>query len=128
MPELPEVETTRKGIAPHIEQQIIQRVVVRNPKLRWPVPDNIIDYHGAKIDQVERRAKYLIVNTSKGQLIMHLGMSGSLRICSEEEPAGIHDHFDVVLNNGRALRYRDPRRFGALLTTCLLYTSDAADD
>ena len=117
MPELPEVETTRKGIAPHIEQQVIQRVVVRNPKLRWPVPDNIIDYHGAKIGQVERRAKYLIVNTSKGQLIMHLGMSGSLRICSAEEPAGIHDHFDVVLNNGRALRYRDPRRFGALLTT-----------
>lgn len=116
MPELPEVETTRRGISPHIESRVIQSIIVRQPKLRWPVPDNITDYHGAQVDSVSRRGKYLVVTTSAGDLIIHLGMSGSLRICEANEPPMAHDHIDVVFNSGQALRLRDPRKFGAFLT------------
>jgi len=117
MPELPEVETTRRGIAPHIQDQTIQSVVVRQPSLRWMVPDDITDLAGAKITDTARRGKYLIISTEKQQVIVHLGMSGSLRICQADEPAMAHDHVDIVLANGTALRLRDPRRFGAVLTS-----------
>jgi formamidopyrimidine-DNA glycosylase len=116
MPELPEVETTRRGIEPHLSGQRIKRVIVRQPRLRWPVPADLAErLRGRKIGAVERRAKYLLVGFSHGTLILHLGMSGSLRIIEAGEPAGIHDHVDVELGSGMALRLTDPRRFGAVL-------------
>jgi len=115
MPELPEVETTRRGIAPHITGQRIHGVIVRNRNLRWPVSRKL---HGALAGQfvqgVGRRAKYLLLEAETGTLILHLGMSGSLRLIDAGEPAGRHDHVDLVFGNGRALRYTDPRRFGSL--------------
>lgn len=116
MPELPEVETTRRGIAPHLEGQRIAKVIVRNPALRWPVPDHIRhDLPEQLIHRVSRRAKYLLLATDKGTLILHLGMSGHLRMLSAATPAAKHDHFDLVLENGQCLRLNDPRRFGAIL-------------
>jgi formamidopyrimidine-DNA glycosylase len=116
MPELPEVETTRRGIAPHLEGRKITGVVVREPRLRWPVPEAVSQLAGRTIRSVTRRAKYLLVDCGDGHLILHLGMSGSLRILVAGAPPGKHDHFDLVL--GRTLlRLRDPRRFGAVLWT-----------
>lgn len=121
MPELPEVETTRRGLAPHVLDQTIRAVTVRNPALRWPVPAQLAKIlPGGRIQRIERRAKYLLLRIEgkkPGWLILHLGMSGSLRIVSASEPPGAHDHFDLALNNGRAMRLRDPRRFGAVLWT-----------
>lgn len=115
MPELPEVETTRRGIAPHIQGKRVERVVVRQPKLRWPIPPGLDrSLKGARITGVERRAKYLLIRTDRGTLIMHLGMSGSLRILPTGTPAGVHDHFDLAFGDC-CLRLRDPRRFGAVL-------------
>ena len=116
MPELPEVETTRRGIAPHIEGRQILRVIVRNPNLRWPIP-RTLDRHlsGQTVEKVSRRAKYLLLTTAHGTALLHLGMSGSLRIIQDGAPAEAHDHVDICFTNGRALRLRDPRRFGALL-------------
>ncbi len=117
MPELPEVETTCRGISPHITGKRITSVIVRQPKLRWPVPSGLNKkLCGEKILRVSRRAKYLLVETGKGTLIMHLGMSGSLRILSASIPAMAHDHFDLVFGK-QCLRLRDPRRFGAVLWT-----------
>jgi formamidopyrimidine-DNA glycosylase len=117
MPELPEVETTRRGIEPHINQQTITGAVIRQPKLRWPIPASLPGkIKNSKIKSVSRRAKYLLLETTKGTLIMHLGMSGSLRILPAGTPAGAHDHFDLVFGN-QCLRLRDPRRFGAVLWT-----------
>ncbi len=118
MPELPEVETTRQGIEPHIKGQTVRKVIVRNGKLRWPVPKNlsqVLEKH--KVMSVSRRAKYLLISFSHGTLILHLGMSGSLRIVDAKEPALFHDHIDIVMRNGCCLRFRDPRRFGACLWT-----------
>ena len=116
MPELPEVETTRMGIEPHIQGQSVSKVIVRNPRLRWPVPDHLDDQvRGKVIAAVKRRAKYLLLNIESGTLIIHLGMSGSLRIVKAGEPVRKHDHVDIVLSNGSCLRYHDPRRFGAVL-------------
>ena len=116
MPELPEVETSRRGIAPHLIRQTISGVTIRQPMLRWPIPDNLAKLlSGQKINVVNRRAKYLFVTTDAGTLILHLGMSGSLRVLDESCPAGKHDHFDLRLANGKLLRLRDPRRFGAIL-------------
>lgn len=116
MPELPEVETTRRGIAPHIEGRRVKALRVRQPKLRWSVPPQLKrTLPGQSILAVNRRAKYLLIRCEKGTLIVHLGMSGSLRIIDAEEPAGYHDHVDLVLDDGRALRLTDPRRFGAVL-------------
>ncbi len=118
MPELPEVETTRRGIAPHLTGKTVTRVIVREPRLRWPVPEELImQLPGNTILAVERRAKYLLLQSSQGCLIGHLGMSGSLRILPELTPAAKHDHVDIVLDNNTCLRLHDPRRFGALLWT-----------
>jgi formamidopyrimidine-DNA glycosylase len=118
MPELPEVETTRRGIAPAIEGRLIRQVIVRQPSLRWPVPESLSEtLVGQIIQSVERRAKYLLLRTEQGTLIMHLGMSGSLRILTEGHPCGKHDHVDLVFSDRTLLRFNDPRRFGAVLWT-----------
>ena len=116
MPELPEVETSRRGIAPWMEAQEVRDVIVRDRRLRWPVPDDIdIRLSGQEIRSVGRRAKYLLFDTAAGTAMLHLGMSGSVRIIDQDEPAGKHDHVDIRLASGKALRFRDPRRFGSLL-------------
>ncbi|MCB1845592.1 MAG: bifunctional DNA-formamidopyrimidine glycosylase/DNA-(apurinic or apyrimidinic site) lyase [Halioglobus sp.] len=116
MPELPEVETSRRGIAPFVEGAKISGLVVRERRLRWPVPDGLEKaLIGQTVKRLDRRAKYLLFRTSDGTMLLHLGMSGSLRIIDPAEPAGKHDHVDMLMNNGRALRFRDPRRFGSLL-------------
>jgi formamidopyrimidine-DNA glycosylase len=118
MPELPEVETTLRGIQPHIQQQFIVQAIVRQHSLRWPIPKNIIKKLAQqKILRVERRAKYLLFIFSHGTAIIHLGMSGSLRILPKAIPPNKHDHFDIILANRTVLRFTDPRRFGALLWT-----------
>ncbi|MBR9827485.1 MAG: bifunctional DNA-formamidopyrimidine glycosylase/DNA-(apurinic or apyrimidinic site) lyase [Oceanospirillales bacterium] len=116
MPELPEVETTRRGIAPHVEQQRVLALHVRQPRLRWPVPEQLGDWiSGDRVQRIERRAKYLLFRFSRGTMIIHLGMSGSLRILAADTPPGKHDHVDLVLDSGHLLRLTDPRRFGAVL-------------
>lgn len=115
MPELPEVETTKRGIEPWLKDQIISKIIVRQPKLRWPVSDEIHSLEGEKVVSLSRRAKYILVETAKGTAIWHLGMSGSLRLVEASEDPGGHDHIDWQLSNGKVLRYHDPRRFGALL-------------
>lgn len=118
MPELPEVETTVRGIAPHVEGQAIKQLVVRQPQLRWPVPEKLDETLSKLcVRSVSRRAKYLLLATDAGTVILHLGMSGSLRILPEGKMADKHDHIDFVFNNGTLLRYNDPRRFGAVLWT-----------
>ena len=116
MPELPEVETTRQGIEPHLQGQRVERVIVRHHGLRWPVPDDLdVRLSGQHILRVERRAKYLLIRAESGTLLCHLGMSGSLRMVEAATPAEKHEHVDVVLASGQALRYTDPRRFGCML-------------
>ena len=116
MPELPEVETTCRGIAPHVTGKKIKSVDVRQPLLRWPVSAELTTVlPGQKFDRVSRRGKYLLLHCPAGTLLIHLGMSGSLRIVSAKEPAGYHDHVDIVFSNGKALRFTDPRRFGCML-------------
>lgn len=118
MPELPEVETTRRGLEPALLNQTVARVIVRQPRLRWRVPATLVkELPGQTIDAVERRAKYLLLRTSCGTVIIHLGMSGSLRIVPCDTLPSPHDHMDIVLADGRCLRLRDPRRFGAVLWT-----------
>ncbi len=120
MPELPEVETTRRGITPYLLGQMITHVVIRNSNLRWPITHNLLTIlKGLRIQNVTRRAKYLLLDCGAGTLILHLGMSGSLRIQSAEPPQK-HDHFDLLLSNKKILRLKDPRRFGAVLW----YTGD----
>lgn len=118
MPELPEVETSRRGIAPWVLHQQVRGVVVRDRRLRWPIPGDIERVlPGQVIHSLRRRAKYLLLETNAGTAMLHLGMSGSLRIIDAEEPAGKHDHVDIQFDSGKALRFRDPRRFGSLLWT-----------
>ncbi len=115
MPELPEVETTCRGIAPHIVNQTITKVIVRDRRLRWPVPRNInATLSNHIVTSVTRRAKYILVNFSAGTLIIHLGMSGRLHFIKSDTPVVKHDHVDIVMNNGYCLRYHDPRRFGSI--------------
>ncbi|KAF7598451.1 MAG: DNA-formamidopyrimidine glycosylase [Candidatus Dactylopiibacterium carminicum] len=115
MPELPEVETTRLGIAPNLEGRSVTGVRVRQPRLRYPIPEDLAErLCGQTILAVKRRAKYLLLEFSHGSLLLHLGMSGSLRIVPADTPPVAHEHFDLVCNN-TALRLRDPRRFGAVL-------------
>ncbi|MGY1519260.1 bifunctional DNA-formamidopyrimidine glycosylase/DNA-(apurinic or apyrimidinic site) lyase [Luteimonas sp. A482] len=121
MPELPEVETTRAGLAPHVEGRRVRTVILRRPDLRWPIPPEIAgQLPGQRIDTVRRRAKYLLLDTAAGSALLHLGMSGSLRVLPADTPLRAHDHVDVVLDDsgpdpGRVLRFNDPRRFGCLL-------------
>ncbi|KDN11821.1 DNA-formamidopyrimidine glycosylase [Snodgrassella communis] len=118
MPELPEVETTRRGIAPFIMNQTISQVEVRQPRLRWPVMSNLgSQLEGEKVLSVKRRAKYLLIELASGTLIIHLGMSGNLRVFTNlsAPPIQKHDHLDIVFTNGTLLRFHDPRRFGAVL-------------
>lgn len=116
MPELPEVETTRRGLAPHLIGRRVEQVVVRHPQLRWPIPGDLqAQLKGKTILDVRRRGKYLLLDFGGGALILHLGMSGSLRILPCGTPPGKHDHFDMMLENGTLMRLRDPRRFGAVL-------------
>jgi formamidopyrimidine-DNA glycosylase len=118
VPELPEVETTRRGIAPYVAGQTIIRVIVRERRLRWPVSSELeTALAGTVIRTVERRAKYLLLYTDAGCVLVHLGMSGSLCILSRLTPAQQHDHVDVELASGHCLRFTDPRRFGAWLWT-----------
>lgn len=117
VPELPEVETTKRGISPHIMGKVVDRTVIRNGQLRWPVPDAIRKVQGQTLLGVERRGKYLLLRFSTGTAIWHLGMSGSLRLVAPETAAGKHDHIDWVFADGTTLRFNDPRRFGALLWT-----------
>ena len=114
MPELPEVEVTRRGLAPQLAGRVISAVEVREPRLRWPIPAEVRALAGRTVGSVRRRAKYLLVDLGDGHLILHLGMSGSLRVLPRGTPYGKHDHFDLVLGD-RILRLRDPRRFGAVL-------------
>lgn len=116
MPELPEVETTRRGVEPYSRGQRILRVEVREPRLRWPVPPELpARLSGEVIESVDRRAKYLLLRTGAGTLMVHLGMSGSLRVVGRDDPPARHDHVDIILESGRILRYNDPRRFGSYL-------------
>jgi formamidopyrimidine-DNA glycosylase len=116
MPELPEVETTCRGIRPYVENKSIKEVIVRQPQLRWPIsPEIRTALPGKKILRVRRRGKYLLLEMAAGCAIIHLGMSGSLRIAKKTEEAKKHDHVDIVLKNGDILRYHDPRRFGCML-------------
>ncbi len=116
MPELPEVEVTRRGLAPHLAGRVISRVLVREPRLRWRVPSAVRKLAGRTVRTIRRRGKYLLVDCGDGHLILHLGMSGSLRVIAPGTPAQKHDHFDLELGD-RVLRLRDPRRFGAVLWT-----------
>jgi formamidopyrimidine-DNA glycosylase len=116
MPELPEVETTRRGLAPHLVGQRIRTVVVRNAALRLPVPRGLAKrLAGTTIRDIRRRGKYLLLDCGTGTLIVHLGMSGRLWLVDPGTAAQVHDHFDLVLDNGRIVRLRDPRRFGLVL-------------
>jgi len=114
MPELPEVETSRRGIEPWLVDTLITKVIVRNRRLRWPIARGVErSLQGQPIHSVDRRAKYLLINTGNGTAILHLGMTGSVFIVDNDTPAGIHDHFDIELDSGKMLRFRDPRRFGS---------------
>jgi formamidopyrimidine-DNA glycosylase len=116
MPELPEVETTLRGITPHVENNIISKVIVRNRNMRWPIPSGLNEkLKDQTITSVSRRAKYLLLKTNLGSLIIHLGMSGSLRILPSTEAVEKHDHFELQFEDGNCLRLRDPRRFGCVL-------------
>src|SRR5262245_24399987 len=116
MPELPEVEVTRRGLAPQLTGRTIRGVAVREPRLRWPVSRDVLALAGRTVRTIRRRGKYLLIDCGDGHLILHLGMSGSLRVLPPGIPAGKHDHFDLVFGD-RLLRLRDPRRFGAVLWT-----------
>ena len=115
MPELPEVEVCRLGISPHITQQKVVSVTVRNSQLRWPVPGDLNKLCQQRVLSVERRAKYLLIRFKSGSLVLHLGMSGTLRIIDSTTPVAKHDHFDIAFEHGKILRLNDPRRFGAVL-------------
>lgn len=115
MPELPEVEVSRQGISPHLENQQLVNVVARQRQLRWWVPDEVLAQLNQPILSVTRRAKYLLIQLPQGDIILHLGMSGHLKVIPADTPVTKHDHIDLVLSSGMALRLNDTRRFGAVL-------------
>lgn len=115
MPELPEVEVSRQGIAPWLEGQIVADVIIRDKRLRWPVPDEVMRAKGQKIMAVRRRAKYLLIDVGVGEIILHLGMTGFLRVVPQDTSVKKHDHVDIVLHSGKTMRFNDARRFGACL-------------
>lgn len=115
MPELPEVETTRRGLTPHLVGQSILRLAVYDHRLRWPVDARLPQIlAGQRVEAVERRAKYLLLRLTRGTVLWHLGMSGSLRIVPGDLPPAAHDHLDLALTSGRTVRFNDPRRFGSV--------------
>jgi formamidopyrimidine-DNA glycosylase len=116
MPELPEVETTLRGVAPYIVGQLIDNLTIHNGSLRWPVTQRISEItRGQRVVAITRRAKYLLVELERGTMMIHLGMSGSLRVVDRAAPRRKHDHIEMLMGNGACLRYHDPRRFGAWL-------------
>ncbi len=115
MPELPEVEVSRLGITPLTQGQTVNKIVIRQTQLRWPVPDTIHQAVGQPILSIERRAKYLLLRLATGTILVHLGMSGSLRVLAANTPFSKHDHVDLHFDNQTLLRYNDPRRFGCWL-------------
>lgn len=115
MPELPEVEVSRLGVSPFLLNNTIKNVVVRERRMRWPIPDEVSLVEGETVTSVTRRAKYLLIHTRAGTLVLHLGMSGKLRVIDANTPVVKHDHVDIVLTTGKCLRLNDPRRFGAVL-------------
>ena len=124
MPELPEVETTLRGIEPHVNGHVLTRVVVRNASLRWPVPvEKLNALAGQKITRVERRAKYILLHADESCVLLHLGMSGSLRVLDCSQPPSKHDHLDLEFANNRLVRLNDPRRFG-----CCLVVSEPVEE
>ena len=115
MPELPEVETTRRGIEPHAVKRRIRALHVHEPRLRWRIPADLPGkVAGQRIERASRRAKYLLLELESGTLLLHLGMSGSLSVLPADTPRLVHDHFDLILDSGQTLRFNDPRRFGSL--------------
>ncbi len=115
MPELPEVETTRRGIEPHVVGRTVVALQVHEPRLRWRVPEELpAQLAGQRVERAGRRAKYLLIELTRGTLLWHLGMSGSLRVLPADAPRLAHDHVDLVLDSGVLLRFNDPRRFGSL--------------
>lgn len=118
MPELPEVETTISGIKPHITGKTITNVIIREHRLRWPIPENLPEIlKGQKVLSVSRRAKYILIKFHHGTLLLHLGMSGSMRFINKNFEVAKHDHVDFIFKNSKCLRFHDPRRFGAILWT-----------
>jgi len=119
MPELPEVETTRRGVTPHLVGKRVSGVEIRQPNLRWPVPFELAQkIEDQPLLAIERRAKYLLFRFQGGTMLVHLGMSGSLRIVTADDPLQKHDHIDIRFGRGisaRVMRYSDPRRFGSFL-------------
>lgn len=116
MPELPEVETTRRGVEPLIQGCVIDHVVLRTPKLRWPLDPQLSTILSEQtLTAVSRRAKYLLLHLDRGRLLLHLGMTGNLRVVPADTPVEKHDHVDIVFTDGSCLRFTDPRRFGAVL-------------
>ena len=115
MPELPEVETTKKGIAPYVVGETVKDIIVRQRQLRWPIPATLKrSFKDQLIGKLRRRAKYLLFYTDNGCMILHLGMSGSLRVINDNTPHEKHDHVDIVFESGYLLRFRDPRKFGSI--------------
>ena len=124
MPELPEVETTLRGIEPFVLGATLSNVVVRNSSLRWPIPVQSIEgLIGEKVARIERRAKYILIYTAKGIILLHLGMSGSLRVVNVGQESGKHDHLDLEFDSGKIVRLNDPRRFG-----CCLFLNEPAHE
>ncbi len=115
MPELPEVETTLRGVSPYLKDRVIREVIVRHQQLRWPIPDSIHELEGQRITASERRGKYMLFHSAAGSLLLHLGMSGSLRVASPDTPWRKHDHFALTTDRDQQIRLHDPRRFGAAL-------------
>ena len=116
MPELPEVETTRRGVIPHVVGKTISTVLIHEARLRWPVPPELAQMlTGQSITEVNRRGKYLLFSTKTGRLMIHLGMSGSLRIVPSQNERRKHDHLEFITEEGLSLRFHDPRRFGSVL-------------
>jgi formamidopyrimidine-DNA glycosylase len=124
MPELPEVETSRRGIEPFLLNRKIKNITIRQHSLRWPIPNNLAELATGKVIRaVSRRAKYIYLILDNGTIIIHLGMSGSLRICTDKVPAERHDHIDIQVSSNKILRLRDPRKFG-----CVLWTKDSVEN
>lgn len=117
MPELPEVETTCRGIEPWLDGQSIRALAIRNGALRWPVSEELYGLQDQRVVQVLRRGKYILLELETGTIIIHLGMSGSLRVVDASAEIKKHDHIDIVVSNGKRLRFNDPRRFGCMLWT-----------